>query len=187
MRIRNLTAVLAGGLIAFIWSSISWMAIPWHQPTMSIFEDEESVGRVIKDAAPEAGIYTYPGWTDDTEDMEGKHAEGPYVFASVVPDGVGSEMVGMMVSGLLVNLLGAALLLALMLLVPHSTWRTRTLVAFVAALFVSVIPALMNWNWWHFPIGFTLVGILDGIVAWTLAGLVMAWIASQRSPSVSSG
>ncbi len=36
---RNVTAVLAGGLIAFIWSSISWMAIPWHQPTMSIFEE----------------------------------------------------------------------------------------------------------------------------------------------------
>ena len=61
MSTRNVTAVLAGGLIAFIWSSISWMAIPWHQPTMNIFEDEESVGRVIKAAAPEAGIYTYPG------------------------------------------------------------------------------------------------------------------------------
>ena len=185
MKLRIIAAVFAGGLSAFVWSSVSWMAIPWHQPTMSVFEDEESIGSLIKAAAPQAGIYTYPGWTDDAADMEAKHAEGPYVFASIVPSGVGSEMPQMMGMGFVVNLLGAALLLALILLLPHPSWGRRTLVAFVAALFIGVVPPLMDWNWWHFPIGFTAVAILDGVVGWTLAGSVMALIVSKkRAPAV---
>lgn len=182
MNARIIIAVLVGGVTGFVWSSISWMVIPWHQPTMSIFETEEVVGAAIKEAAPAPGIYTYPGWTDDNEDMEKKHAEGPYVFASVVPAGVGDEMGSMMIGGLLVNIVGAAVLLILIRMVaPDSNWKVRACVASVAALFVSLVPALMNWNWWHFPVGFTVVGIIDNFIAWSLVGLVMALIISPRS------
>jgi hypothetical protein len=180
MSIRSVVAVLAGGVIAFVWSCVSWMVIPWHQPTMSIFENEEAVGRAIQAASPQPGIYTYPGWTDDEADMTKKHNEGPYVFASVVPNGVGSEMAGMMVGGFIANLVGAALLLSLLPRGPHVTWRERLRVVFVAALFVSLVPALMNWNWWHFPVPFTLVAVVDGIVGWTLAGGVVAVIAGKN-------
>jgi hypothetical protein len=180
MKLRNILAVLAGGAVAFIWSTVSWMVIPWHQPTMSAFEDEASVGQAIKEAAPAAGIYTYPAWTEDAEEMQKKHNEGPYVFASVVPSGVGSEMGSMMLGGFLANLVGAALLLTLMLCVPDAGWKARTLVAAVAALFVSLVPALMNWNWWHFPLPFTLVAIVDGFIGWTLAGFVMAKLTAYR-------
>ena len=187
MKLRNVLAVLAGGAVAFIWSTISWMVIPWHQPTMSAFEDEAAFAQTVKQSALEPGIYTYPAWTDDAEDMQKKHDEGPYVFASVVPAGVGSEMGSMMVGGFLANLVGAALLLTLMLCVTDAGWKARTLVAAVAALFVSLVPALMNWNWWHFPMPFTLVAIVDGVIAWTLAGFVMAKIsAGERAAEASA-
>ena len=175
MKPRNLIAIVVGGLVAFIWSSISWMAIPWHQPTMRVFQNETHVGRTIKEAAPTPGIYTYPGWTDDDADMRNKHDEGPYVFASVVPAGVGSEMSGMMLGGLLISMVGAAFLMTLMQLSPRAT---SLRVGVVAALFIGVVPALMNWNWWHFPIGFTVVGAVDCFISWTLAVLVMRKIAA---------
>ena len=166
MSARDLIAVVVAGAAAFVWSTVSWMVIPWHQPTMEIFENEESVGAAIKAAAPVAGIYTYPGWTDDYEGMEAKHEEGPYVFASVVPDGVGGEMGSMMIGGLLASILGAVILLILMRVAePEPNWKRRALVATVAALFVSLMPAVMNWNWWHFPMGFTIVGIIDNFIA----------------------
>jgi len=180
MKRKNVLAVLAGGVAAFIWYSISWMVIPWHQPTMNGFDDAESIALAIKQAAPEPGIYIYPEWTDDAEDKE-KQIEGrPYVFASIVPDGIRDGMGEMMVTGLLVNLIGAALLLTLMLTVPDEGWKARTLVAAIAALFVSLVPALMNWNWWHYPVAFSVVGILDNLIAWTLAGFVMAMISAGK-------
>lgn len=185
MKLKNALAILAGGAAAFIWSSISWMVIPWHQPTMSAFQDEAAFGKTVKEAAPEPGIYTYPAWTDDAEDMAQKHAEGPYVFASVVPAGVGSEMGSMMLGGFVANLIGAALLLSLMLMSSASGvgWKPRLRVVVVASLFVSLIPALMNWNWWHFPMAFTIVAILDGLIGWILAGVVMAKItAAGKAP-----
>lgn len=179
MNARSLIAVVVGGLVAFIWSSISWMAIPWHRPTMEVFTNEVVVGRTIKEAAPKPGIYTYPGWTSDDADMQKKHNEGPYVFASVVPAGVGSEMVGMMLGGFLIAVMGAAFLLTLMSLAPSASLR----VGAVAALFVSLIPSLMNWNWWHFPVGFTAVGVADSFISWMLAVLVMGKIASRKTAS----
>ena len=179
--IRNILAVLAGGILAFAWSSLSWMVIPWHQPTMNVFEDEEAVGAAIKQAAPEAGIYTYPGWTDDQEAMEAKHAEGPYVFASIVPSGVGNEMMSMMGKGLLISVVGAGFLLVLMRMVaPEANWKARLTVGIVAAVFVSLVPALLNWNWWHYPAGFTIVAIVDGVIAWSLAALMVALIILPR-------
>ena len=184
---RHVIAVLAGGTLAFAWLLISWMLLPWHQSTMSIFEEEDSIGLAIKEAAPKPGIYTYPGWADDQKEMEEKMEKGPYVFAVVVPAGVGGEMASTMITGLLIQLVTAALLLILLLLIPDEGWKLRMLAACVAAFFLSVTPALNNWNWSHFPVGFTLVAIADGVIAWTLAGFVMAKIvAAKRAPAAGS-
>lgn len=183
---KNAIAVVVGGLLAFVWSTISWMIIPWHQPTMSVFENEEVVAEAIKAGAAEPGLYTYPGWTDDQEDMMKKHEKGPYVMASVVPDGLGGGMGKMMINGLLVSILAAAFLLVLMLMSgPDSNWKQRSLIAMVAGLFVSLIPALMNLNWWHFPVAFSVVAIIDGFITWTIAGVVIALIISRGSKAES--
>ena len=42
---------------------------------------------------------TYPGWTDDEETMQERHKQGPYVFASVVPAGIGADFGKMMIKG----------------------------------------------------------------------------------------
>lgn len=170
---RNIAAVIVGGLVAFIWSNISWMLIPWHIATMNTFENEDAVGLAIKEASSKPGIYTYPGWSHDTEAMMKKHDAGPYVFASVVPAGVGSGITIMLIKGFLIDILGAAFLLALMLQARDRNLR----VALIATLFVSLLPALAQWGWWHFPAGFTVVMILDSVIMWMLAAFVMAKIA----------
>lgn len=181
MNIRNLLAVLAGGAIMFVWSMLSWMALGWHQPTMKVFKNEVAVGQAIKQAAPEPGIYTYPGWTDDVEDMQAKHDAGPYVFASVVPAGVGGEFGTMMLFGFLVDLVGAAFLLFLILSVAVPSWKARMSLSLIAILFISIVPGLMNWNWWHFPIPFVVVGALDSLIGWGLAAAAMAKIVPYPS------
>ena len=175
--LRCAAAILAGGTLAFVWSCASWLTIPWHQSSMSIFENEESVAALVRTAAPHPGVYTYPGWTTDEEAMQAKHERGPYVFASIVPAGVGSEIGTTMATGFALSVLGAAGLFGLMTLSGHDSRRRRLGLALAASLFIALMPALMHWNWWHFPLGFTFVGVFDEVIAWSLASTALVAIA----------
>nr|NGX46595.1 hypothetical protein [Chlamydiota bacterium] len=44
----------------------------------------------------------------------------------------------------------------------------------VVGLFLGLMSALPMWNWWAFPAGFTIVSILDPMIAWFFGGLVIA-------------
>ncbi|MBL4889660.1 MAG: hypothetical protein JKX97_06535 [Candidatus Lindowbacteria bacterium] len=43
----------------------------------------------------------------------------------------------------------------------------------------SVFPHISNWNWWHFPITYCLVGIIELFITWALAGFVMVKIMDK--------
>jgi len=42
-------------------------------------------------------------------------------------------------------------------------------------LFAAFIGPFVEWNWWGFPLSYTLVNVVDYCVTWLLAGLVLAW------------
>src|SRR5436190_13917113 len=52
---------LSGGTAAFVWSAISWMALPWHHATFRSFSDEDALVRAIEAHAPSSGMYGIPG------------------------------------------------------------------------------------------------------------------------------
>jgi hypothetical protein len=55
-----LLGALLGGIIAFLWSWVSWDVLPWHENQMYSFQNEDSVGRVIMDNTQQSGMYLYP-------------------------------------------------------------------------------------------------------------------------------
>lgn len=153
---------------------------------MKGFENEEAIARAIKEAAPEPGFYIYPNWANpgaDQGDLAKVFEAGPIISATVVPDGMGANMVPQMIRGFLISIIGAALLFILMRSMSNTTFPSQVLVAFVAALFVSLVPSLMGWNWWNDPLPFTLVNIAENTIGWTLAGAVIAKIAGRWAES----
>ena len=172
-------AIVVGAVVSFAWVSISWMAIPWHQATFSHFKEESAMATAIKAAAEEPGIYLYPSWEDadgnkpQPDVIAAKMKEGPMVFASIVPGGMEMKMGSMMLKGICMHAVAAFVLGFLMLLVGN-TFKERFVLAIGVALFTGTMGHLPNWNWWSFPVGFTVLGILDTVIAWTLAGWAMA-------------
>ncbi len=178
---------ILGGLAAFVWSSISWELIGWHEKTMVAFHNEDEVSAVIASHAGQDGTFILPG-VPSTAGMtpEQKKAAldvvmqkmqtGPIMVAAVRRGGFGSYGRGLIVQ--LLSLMAAAFLLTWLLLQTTGLSYARG-VAFLAVvgLAASVIVDLPNWNWWGFSGAYTAVNLADSTLTWLFAGLVIAKVA----------
>jgi hypothetical protein len=168
---------ILGGLAAFLWSTVSWEVVGWHEKTMVNFRNEDDVAAVIFSHAPKDGTYLLPGRQSTEAATEAKMHRGPIMVAAVRRSGFGS-FGGAMITQVL-SLMAAAFLLTWLLLQTAGLSYTRR-VAFlaVAGLAASVIVDLPNWNWWGFSGAYTIVNLADATITWLLAGLVIAKVAA---------
>jgi hypothetical protein len=51
----------------------------------------------------------------------------------------------------------------------------------------ALVGPFMFWNWFHFPLDFTLAEVADLVIGWTLAGLVLAWVLKPQALSADEG
>lgn len=157
---------ILGGLILFIWSAVSWMALPWHHASFQKFDQEKVVEIVIQSNAIRKGIYLLP---------HERAAEGPFAFVVMSPKGWGSMPLHM-AFGLLIQITGAMLVTAALVLVKKPTASFVEKFGFVLlfALAAGVVCELPYGNWWGFPMDFILLAFADLLIGWTLAGLAIA-------------
>ncbi len=165
-------AGLAGAVILFVYSAISWMVLPWNEGTLKSFPNEAAVVEVMSQVK-DAGMYAYPG----PQGSEGgtMPTAGPTVFAAVRP-GPPAPMGPAMGIGFLIDL--ASALTAAWLLMQTSGLTYWRKVCFVTALglLASIFVQASAWNWFGYTGHFTLVQILDTTLSFALAGLGMAKI-----------
>lgn len=180
-----LIAALLGGLAFFIWSAISWMALPWQRMVYKSFVDEDEVARVIGLHAPDSGMYglpaepKYPPGADKTQReaidqaVWTKIQSGPTVTA-VVKHGGFAPFPQMLVVAFLTSV-GVALLFAWMLSQTTGlSYFERVLFVTIAGFASGAICRLPDWNWHQYPTNHTVVQIASLTIGWLLSGLVIA-------------
>jgi hypothetical protein len=90
-----------GRFDAFIWSSISWELLGWHEKGLLSFQNEDDVSAAITSHTAKSGTYLLPygpsreGLTPEQvqaaeASVMQKMQKGPLVFAAVRRDGFGS-------------------------------------------------------------------------------------------------
>ena len=178
-------AGVLGGLVFFVWSAISWMALPWQRMVYKTFLDENEVARLIATQAPESGIYglpaepKYPAGADkgqrDAIDQAvwTRLQEGPTMTAVIKRGGLASfpQMLGVA----LVTYVVVAILFGWMLsLTSGLSYAERVGFVSVAGLAAGVICRVPDWNWHQYPMNHTVVQIASLLIGWFLSGLVMA-------------
>jgi hypothetical protein len=171
---------LAGGLILFVWGFISWMVLPWHQMSYNSFKDEKQVQQVIKNNANGEGIYILPHCCNkDAKELSALRKEGPTMFACVRMTGyhMGAKPV---VISLITQILGAALIAWMLMQLKTKEYKSKVLFVTAAGFFVGLMGVVPSWNWWGFPLGYTVVMWLDLIIGWFLAGLAMASLVRKK-------
>ena len=181
---RIIIAAIVGGLIVFCWSFVSHMMTPIGE--MGMHHDklpgETSLRSAMTEHLPESGLYFIPGkdpllegdparqWEEAMERME----SGPVVLMAVRKDG-SSGMAKELVFEGLANI-SCALVAALILWCIPCAFVCRVLVVVALGLFSWMSIDVSHVIWYGFPVEYAAGQLIDHLVGWLLAGLVIAAI-----------
>lgn len=161
---------LLGGIVAFLYLAASWMLLPWHMNAMHSFKNEKAVASTLLANAPESGVYVLPYITDSSQKPA---VDKPFAFVSVLSEGFDctANAAPQMIKQFVLCVLLAGLLTCLL-----KKQGSGCPVAF--SMKIGLLAALVHngpsYLWWHFPLDFTLMGMVDDFVTFTLAGAVIA-------------
>ena len=181
MKGRIVVAGVLAGLVVFVWGAISHMVLPIGHLGVALLLSQEAVLQVLRDNVKEKRIYYFP-WYEDEAEMQKAYASEPHgILALTPPEGPFSfpkaltmEALSNVVGGLFAAFLFAA---AAPALAGWGKW-----IAFGAVLggFASMAIDFSYWNWYGFPSEYLAAALVDSVVGWTLAVLVIGWWLGRK-------
>ncbi|MBS0619930.1 MAG: hypothetical protein JSS61_00520 [Verrucomicrobia bacterium] len=179
---KLIKAALLGGVVVFIWSVISWVALPLHRVTVKKFTNEDQVAEAIRNNTPESGIYVLPNtWaynasTSKKEMESGRRMleKGPVMFASISNEGMGKITPAPFIISLITQIIGAAIISWILLHCKPMTYMKQVAFVTLFGLGVALLGHLPNWNWWGFSFAFVFSFFIELVIGWFLAGLAIA-------------
>jgi hypothetical protein len=165
---------ILGGLIAFVWAILSWMVLPWHKMSMRQFTNEQTVMTTVMQNAPVSGIYVMPTHIDPATGKCNGGAKGPFMFATVKLEGMDYTSYVPFVRALLIQILAAGIITWIILHARAAGYIKKVAFIVLIAFLVGVLGKLPDWNWMGVPFAIAFYCIVDLVIAWFLAGLVIA-------------
>lgn len=184
MSAKVFRSAVLGGLVVFVWMLLSWMLFPWHRDAMHRFTDESKVADVIKDYAPESGMYVIPfahcemskscaGSKDDLERSKKMMERGPVVFAAVHVNGMERKPAVTMIVGLIINMLGAWGITHIVTNMKAMNYQKKVAHVTLMGLIIGLLGVLPGWNWGAITASYAFPMFCDYIIGWFFAGLVI--------------
>lgn len=183
---------VVGGIVVFVWSIISHMILPLGMVGFSQLPNEDMVVTALQENIKDPGLYYFPGMEQTAgmtkeeqkaamQKWEEKYHRGPNGTLIYQPQGQNPMMPKQLIIELLSNIAGA--LVAAYLLAKAvggiASFGGRVLFVLLLGLFASLAIDISYWNWYGFPGSYTLAAIIDQVVSWGLAGLVLGAIIKR--------
>src|SRR5574337_469124 len=180
---RVLVAGLIGGIVMFAWGVLAHMALGLGNVGIHLPTNENVVLSSLHEGLGEqSGVYILPSL--DPKQMgdaavlkaySAKATTSPYAWVVYLPQGEDMMQMGPQIGRQWASDTLAALALAFVLGLAGLGFRRRVALAAAAAVFAWLGTMLPYWNWYRFPLDFTLAALIEQLVGWLLAGAVMAW------------
>ncbi|MDE1895422.1 MAG: hypothetical protein KGH90_13965, partial [Xanthomonadaceae bacterium] len=99
----------------------------------------------------------------------------PYALVVYQPHGTDMMQMGPQIGRQWASDTLSALALAFVMGLAVLSFRRRLAVAAAAAVFAWLSTLLPYWNWYRFPLDFTLAALAEQLLGWLIAGAAMAW------------
>lgn len=186
-QMRILIAALLGAIAMFIWTAIAHIATPLGSIGFSQIPNEAAVlDAMDKSIGAKPGLYFFP-WIDpkDPKAME-KSAELEKIYPSGLllyrpaGAGMGSDMTPMLVKEFIKQFVEALIAAWLVSMIAGGfALRWGAVIAIYVA--TSIATNVSYWNWYGFPLDYTVAQIVMEIVSGIVAGSAIAWWLGRRT------
>jgi hypothetical protein len=186
---RVFLATLLGGIALFVWAAFSHSVL-LIGAGFSPLPEEDKIVSALKSSIKEKGLYFFPGkdFRHSTSEQEAtwleKFRTGPAGMIIYRPLGGEPFSPSKLLIQLLASFVTAGIISFVVSLMTARYWErvaATTLLGLLACSAVSII----YWNWYEYPTSFFVAQIVDQVVGFFLAGLVIAKIAT--SPKAARG
>ena len=182
---RILLAGVLGGIALFVWEGIAHEALPLGEAGITALPNEAAFMATVKDVK-QSGLYFFPapenrpGMTSDEkkkamEAMMQKWKTGPAGIMVLQANGMDADSPKQLITPCVIDILVmlvAALLLSRATLL--SSYMARVGFVTMLALFPILHADLPYWNWYGFPMTYTLAQFVMRIVGFLVGGLIVA-------------
>ena len=180
---RIVIAGLIGGVAMFLWGALSHMLLPIGEMGLKVPTEQAAALRTLGSTVQGPGVYMYPSparedWNDQAKMAAfAESARGlPYAFVVYQPGGnpVNASMAPSLAKQWVSDTL-AAMVAAWVMALGAFGFGRRVLIAAALGTFAWLAISVPQWNWYQFPLDFTLGSLLGQVIGWTASGTAMAW------------
>jgi hypothetical protein len=185
---RLIVAALLGGLVVFFWGFVSHMLLPIGTMGHGVASNEDVVLEALREGLPaREGVYHIPGlapeqWRDPdaTAAYSVKAVAHPNAVVFYQPEGRDGMSMGPQLAREWVTNTLSALVVAWILSLGAFGFGKRVGIATLLGVFAWLVLSVPYWNWYRFPLEFTIGSLIQTVVGWFLASLPMAWWLGRK-------
>jgi len=180
---RVLVAGLIGGIVMFIWGAVAHMALGLgnvgiHQPV----NEDVVLSTLHQGLGTQSGVYLLPSVDPNKMSDQAvvkayseKAKVSPYAWIVYMPQSDDLMQMGPQLGRQWASDTLSALALAFVMGLAAFSFSRRLSLAVVLAVFAWLSTMVPYWNWYRFPLDFTLAALVEQLVGWLIAGAAMAW------------
>jgi hypothetical protein len=191
---RVLVAGLIGGILMFMWGVMAHMALGLGNVGIKQPANENvALSGLQEGLGGQAGVYILPsldpkkmGDAAEVRTYSIKAVRSPYAWVVYQPQGTDMMQMGPQIGRQWASDTLSALALAFVMGLAVVGFRRRLAIAAAAALFAWLSTMLPYWNWYRFPLDFTLAALVEQLVGWLIAGAAMAWWLGRSERKLAS-
>lgn len=154
-----------GGIVLFAVLAFSWMVLPFHQTSAQMFKNPASLTATLAAQTEGSGLYATPPFGTTLTDQP---------FAFVVWNRGDGFRLGMEHKMGFDLVLCFAVAFFLTLLMKKQSCGCEIMFASQVGLIAGLMGYIPSVLWFHFPMKYAALGILDLVVAFALAGFVIS-------------
>jgi hypothetical protein len=187
---------LVGAVLVFVVSAFFHLATNLGETGIRTLPNEAALLPALRAAIPGAGFYFFPGMEGGMKNLTpaqqqeylAKYKQGPTGILIYSPGGTDLSYGKLLLNQFLFGLVAAFLAAWILGVTANSTtFLSRTVIVTLMGLFAGIYVELPYWNWYNFPLNYSIAYIFTVVVSWLVAGIGMAAIIKPgASPSASA-
>lgn len=185
MTSKRILGCLLGAIVVFMWGFVAHTLLPIGSMGVKLLppEQEGPLTAAIAGHIDEPGFYYFPGAPDgkelgelspqEVERYSARYSEGPTGILVLAPEGIqpmSSRNLGIQFATCLLGAFLAAFILAHVV----ASYSRRVLITTMLGLFAWVVVSIPYFNWYSYPLDYTLGSGIDQVFGWFLGGLIIA-------------